>query len=368
MKPFLAVLALLGLAIPASAQITSEQARVNYAYDVTSTSYVYCKYTGTGGNPFGEPIPGPGTLVTSGSSTTVTQETTGMNPFTEVAVGDLLFISSGGTVSVRLVTARASATSITVNTAIDLAVGTHWSWLKRSCGATIDDGWVDVGGFYNVTFSRTIATINAGSIETTAECRLNDNPTVATTLATNTTTGTGNWGWTLTSGVWDACRLGVKLTADAGAQSITSAMAVSKLNNVMPLNPSNTVTAVKDLTEGAATVVVQIGVPQTAEANFADGVVDYLVVAWDATNTQSLRGSSYLAAVNEGGTEACTVGAIGTTIDSTPTGTLSCTPTCVVGLTDAVQFALNCTSSLTQTALKAVVRVDRLQGNTVLGQ
>lgn len=367
MKKLFLLLLALGMAAPAGAQIVSASARVNYLYDLISTSYIYCKYTGLSGDPFGSPMPGPGLIKTSGSSTTVTELTTGDNPFAQVAAGDILFISVGGAISTRLVATRVSAAEITVDSSITLT-GNSWSWMKRSCGTTISDGWVDAGGFYNVTFTRTITTINATSIQTQAECRLNDNPTVATIIVTDSSTTTGNWGYTLTSGAWDACRLGVKVTTDTGVQSLTSALSVSRLNGAVAPSYSKTYFWRKALTESSATSVVQIGVPQTAGVNFADATIHWVVYASDGTNTQTLKGADYLTAVNAAGTETCTRGAIGTAINAVSSGTLTCTPTCVTGLTDAVQFALNCASNLTQTSLDAFLQVDVIQSNTVVGQ
>lgn len=124
----------------------------------------------------------------------------------------------------------------------------------------------------------------------------------------------------------------------------------------------------KALTEGAATAVTQIAVPQTAGTNFADATVQWAVYASDGTDSQVRKGSTYLAAVNKAGTETCTVGDVGTTQVAVSAGTLTCTTSCITGLTDAVQFALNCTSSLTQTTLNALARLDMMEPNTVTPQ
>jgi hypothetical protein len=124
----------------------------------------------------------------------------------------------------------------------------------------------------------------------------------------------------------------------------------------------------KTLTEGAATSLTKIAVPQTAGSNFADATIEWVVYAADATDTQTLKGADYVSAVNKAGVETCTRGAVGTAINAVSAGTLTCTPTCVVGLTDEVEFALNCTSSLTQTTLKAQFRADMMQPNTYTPQ
>jgi hypothetical protein len=134
------------------------------------------------------------------------------------------------------------------------------------------------------------------------------------------------------------------------------------------VNRSTQGSKTKALTEGAATAVTQIAVPQTAGSNFADATIEWVVYASDGTDSQTLKGSSYLTAVNKAGTETCTVGAVGTAINAVSAGTLTCTASCVTGLTDVVQFALNCTSSLTQTTLNALARLDMMQPNTVTPQ
>jgi hypothetical protein len=124
----------------------------------------------------------------------------------------------------------------------------------------------------------------------------------------------------------------------------------------------------KALTESSATAVTQIAVPQTAGANYADATIEWVVYATDGTDSQTLKGSSYLTAVNKAGTETCTVGAVGTAINAVSAGTLTCSASCITGLTDVVQFALNCVSSLTQTTLTAQARLDMMQPNTVTPQ
>lgn len=123
--------------------------------------------------------------------------------------------------------------------------------------------------------------------------------------------------------------------------------------------------ATNTLTESVATSAAQIAVPQTAGSNFADAFFHYAVYATDGTDTQTLRGSVYLAAINKAGTESCAVTLAGTEANAASSGTLVCTLTCVTGLTDVVRLAFNCTSSLSQTTLKVVLRGDTAQSNTI---
>jgi hypothetical protein len=122
----------------------------------------------------------------------------------------------------------------------------------------------------------------------------------------------------------------------------------------------------KALTEGAATTVATVGVPQTAGSNFAAGEVLYTVYATDGTDTQTLNGSAFFSAVNKAGTEACqlTDDQIGT--EASSSGTLVCTVACAVGLTDVVGITFDCTSSLAQSTLNALVRFDMQQPNTLV--
>lgn len=122
------------------------------------------------------------------------------------------------------------------------------------------------------------------------------------------------------------------------------------------------------LSEGAATELFSLAVPQTAGSNQADAVVYWSVYATDGTESQLRRGSMYIAAVNKAGTETCGVGDIGTTVVAVSSGTLTCTASCITGLTDVVQPALSCTSSLSQTTLAVYWRLDGMAIRTVTPQ
>lgn len=125
---------------------------------------------------------------------------------------------------------------------------------------------------------------------------------------------------------------------------------------------------VKTLTEGAATEFVRIGVPQTAGSNFGDAVAEWTAYATDATDMQVIRGQSKVAFLNKAGTETCSAVQDEQTAAAVSAGTLTCAITCVVGLTDQVGIAANCTSSLTQTTLSLTWRVDMAKVNTVTAQ
>lgn len=366
-----------GLLLLAAAVAVAPEARAQsqrtgtlvYTKDITDTSYSYCVFKGAGGDPLGTPIPGIGRIETSGSSTTVTAETAGDAPFTNVAVGDLLYITIGQTVYTRRVATRTSATQITVDAAID-TTGSAWSWWDASCGATSADGWVGMTGAWAASWEIDVITLNATSIGYQVQCKVGGGTGVQLAASTIATATTASYALTAgTSGSWDACRLGLKVNTDTGAQSVSAWMSRQDLpagSTFEMWNPSEVSSTT--LTEASATAVQQIAVPQTAGGNYADAIVDWVAFAADATNSQSVRGSTSLSAVNESGTEACTVTDLATPVETSPTGSLTCTTSCVVGLTDVVRFAVTCTSSLTQTSLFALSRVTMLNPNTATPQ
>lgn len=123
-------------------------ANFTYQFDVDSSSYAFCRLEGQNNDPFSGAIPGRARIKTVGSNTTVSEFTASTNPFTDVAIGDVLQVVVAGVPTTRMVTARASAASITVDTAIDLSAtgGYTWTFWKHVCGATANDGWIDTKG------------------------------------------------------------------------------------------------------------------------------------------------------------------------------------------------------------------------------
>lgn len=132
------------LALFASAPAFAQEqvaARMAIKYDLDSDSYTYCRLEGQGDRVDGPGLVGPAAILTSGSSTTVSEATASTNPFTNVAVGDVIIVDG----NVVAVTARASAASITVDTAINLTAGKTFQYFKHACGTAATDGWVTVG-------------------------------------------------------------------------------------------------------------------------------------------------------------------------------------------------------------------------------
>lgn len=113
-------------------------------FDADSTTFTYC-VTG--------PVrPGPGTISTSGSSTTTTGSSNALLD-THLNVGDRIWVTdaSGNRLS-RYVSAIGSETSITVEArggadAWNLPAGTQWRFANVTCGTALTNGWFDVTQF-----------------------------------------------------------------------------------------------------------------------------------------------------------------------------------------------------------------------------
>jgi hypothetical protein len=134
-----------GLAAAAAAQGAAKDGQLALIYDVDVTALTYCVPTG---GPFADPISVTQRIKTTGSSTTVTEFVTGGAPFTNVVVGDALAIRTPNSTTTTLVSvvAKASAASITVDTAITLSdtAGHPFSYYHHVCGTTDNDGWFAV--------------------------------------------------------------------------------------------------------------------------------------------------------------------------------------------------------------------------------
>lgn len=213
-------------------------------YDLDATDPTYCVFTGVNGSPFGGALPGGAPVSTSGSSTTVAATTASTNPFANVAVGDILYVLSSGpqtTPVVRYVTARASADSITVDTAITLTAAS-FTFKRRTCGTAATSGWVDVSTCWDAKIAWRVAQQDTtGGISVTVRCKDNDDSGVGTLVYPPTNTGgvrecedTGIFATTTTGCAvtipegWDSCRLGLEIvTADDGADTTSHAEQIS---------------------------------------------------------------------------------------------------------------------------------------------
>ncbi len=132
-KERIAFLAALLIAAATAGSAVRTERSIVYKYQLDSATYIYCVT--------GPALTGPGRVKTTGSSATVAAVAGLSDPFTNVAVGDELnFSPSMGT---RVVTARASATSITVDSAISLTdtAGYTFTYTHPTCGTAATNGW-----------------------------------------------------------------------------------------------------------------------------------------------------------------------------------------------------------------------------------
>lgn len=193
-------------------------------YDVSSTSYIYGRYS--------PPIQAPKYLTTSGSSTTVSELNSGDNVFAGYGVGDLLHVEVDGAVTTRRITSVASIPdSVTVNSAVNWQNGTTgraFSFQRFSVGTGADTGWFSIWDYDPsgrvVTIS--IETINATSLDFIIEGRIRGNP-VSSRLwsqsytAVTTITATVALTAIPVTELVDEIRVGVKVNTDGGAQDLT---------------------------------------------------------------------------------------------------------------------------------------------------
>lgn len=241
MKRALVLFLLLALAGSAGAQVGQvRKAHLFTNYDVDSATMTYGSFGGIQNDPFAGGINVGILIATSGSSTTVTAVTASTNPFGSVAAGDVISINIAGTATTRLVTARASADSITVNSALTIAAtGLPFVYWKFNSGTAATSGWVDVSGLSDVTITVHYVQGDLDALTAVWECRLNDwdtQPTVVYPGESDLCGAAGTYSAGVCSfatasasadlavvvtGKWDSCRLGVAFastdTSDAGA-------------------------------------------------------------------------------------------------------------------------------------------------------
>ena len=170
MKKVLILFVALFLAVPAFAEQVTGSVLVKY--DLDSTTVVYPIMKGAGGRPFSSPISGNAAIKTTGSSATVAAVTASTYPFLDVVVGDILIVNETS----RLVIARASADSITVDTAIDLSAltgGYTFGFYHVIVGTGADgDGWFHVGDLTSMGIALQIdQMVVTGGIDVRVECK-----------------------------------------------------------------------------------------------------------------------------------------------------------------------------------------------------
>lgn len=171
MKRILGVLLGLTLALPALAQAPA--GNFTYKRTLASATRTYCKLTGQLNDPFQSGIVGGGRVVTSGSSTTVTASVAGsffpLKAPTATA-GSVIVVSvdGGNTYTAYRVTAKASDSSITIDTAATFgATGYVWSYYNEVCGTGDTAGWIQAQAGDTVT---ALYTGGSGTATVTVEC------------------------------------------------------------------------------------------------------------------------------------------------------------------------------------------------------
>ena len=240
MKKLIVVSLLALLALPAVAQ-AQRAGNFTYKYDVASSSATYCAVLGRNGSSWLDPIVSSVPIETSGSSTTVSAVTAGTNPFTNLVAGDVILVSrDNGARDVRVVTAKASADEVTVETAVDWSAEFPFSWLNNSCGTGAEDGWISVDSFTTVQMT---VQYDGGDLDTLdvqwfcRESALGSNP-VRVYPGTDSDCGDGTLSGVLctysspgavttvkiNSNVFSECRIGLKYgSTDGGTRESVTA-------------------------------------------------------------------------------------------------------------------------------------------------
>lgn len=206
-------------------------------YDLDSDTETFCAFDPT-------PVTPTANLVVTAASATVTGVGAG-TPFTNVAVNDQLLIGFGTTnAMVRTVIARASASSITVDsvsTFTSPSTGTPFQYRNLRCSTDGTAGDFSVSTFAGFTADFNIAQQNTTTgIDVRMQCRVGDinagwkqvipaltPPAVSGTYLTFT--GTGGVAMVVPpSDHWDRCRIGLKLNStDDGGDLTTNREAIS---------------------------------------------------------------------------------------------------------------------------------------------
>lgn len=173
----LAVVVLALLPCAASSQIEEREIPLASLYDLDSTSYIYCVTTGANGQVLNN---GTNNFVRVTSSTTTLAAVTALtSPFTSVAVGDEVTVVVSGIARTRVITAKASDDSVTMNAGFVDATGTavnvtnvQFTYRDRTCGTAATDGWFPVSTYRGANVSLQVTQISVtGQIEFIIQCR-----------------------------------------------------------------------------------------------------------------------------------------------------------------------------------------------------
>lgn len=243
MRRFLSYLvAVLGLVVAVPAYPQGAENRVEAVlvdeFDVTTAGYTYFAFGERNQSTSTLPLLGAlelGTFVnipviTVGSSTTVSALTASTAPFANVQVGDLIIfprVKPGTSLATSgfheaVVTARASADSITISAAVDLSsptTGSKFYFKTKYTDTAQSSVFFDVSKFVMFNIQADVETINATSLDFTLECRLRKFDQRANTVYTKNFTAVGADAIAV-SVPYEQCRVGWKVTGDAGAQDV----------------------------------------------------------------------------------------------------------------------------------------------------
>lgn len=188
-----------------------------YNYDLDATTYKY----GRIGGPQGLPVQGKYGLSTVGSSTTVTA--VAGTPFDPVNIGDVIVFQKGETRIIRKVATKASGSSITVDTAVDLSGGyAGWFFYPFRIGTAATDGWHAIHPYSAVTIWVSITALSAaGGIDFTIEAASPNIDNAPVTVFTKNYAAAGTEAINIGE-VAQALRIGLKGGSGfAGTDSIT---------------------------------------------------------------------------------------------------------------------------------------------------
>lgn len=214
-------------------------------YDLDSASFIYpVLCTPTVGAVVNQ-CPGPGysdsrKITTAGAASTTVTSVGSNGAFGLAAVGDVILISPDGadtTVpTLRRITAKASADSITVDANADIATAGApfrlWS-LTVGTGAA-DDGWFRYPTAGNINIVIDVSQMNAASVDYHVQCRHTHNGGYSTpvylagTAATPISlTAAAGHRVAIIDEAWDSCRVGLRVTTDDGGDTGANAEKVS---------------------------------------------------------------------------------------------------------------------------------------------
>lgn len=208
-----AVLGLLALLLAAPVYAATTAVPLVLEKDVADASFTYCAIsslnTGVGNSR----------LVTAGSTTTTTA-VGGVSVFGALLAGDQLTVQlADGSILTRYVVTPGT-TSIVVNSAWDLTGGFAWqyrTYATNPCGTGADSGWLTRPSGA-LTVAVTVATLNATSIDYSVETRSVPGGRFVQGAASISAAGTAA---VTPIGAWTQYRVGLKITGDAGVQSVT---------------------------------------------------------------------------------------------------------------------------------------------------